>query len=147
MVAEVALSLMLLVGASLMIRTFLAMQDIDLGFRADRLLTMRVPLSEQRHSDAQRRTAFFQELLDRVRVIPGVKAVGLNTSVHPMGNWTFPVEVEGSPLPPVLEVVTAWTGAPVEAYLPKKAVPWNGVVGSGKSQTVKYAGKRVEVSF
>ena len=105
MVAEVALSLMLLVGASLMIRTFLAMQDIDLGFRADRLLTMRVPLSEQRHPDAQHRTAFFQELLDRVRVIPGVKAVGLNTSVHPMGNWTFPVEVEGSPEPNTRSVV------------------------------------------
>src|SRR2546422_5473630 len=74
MVAEVALSLILLVGASLMIRTFLAMQDVDLGFRPDRLLTMRVPLSEQRYPDAQRRTAFFQELLERVRALPGVKA-------------------------------------------------------------------------
>jgi putative ABC transport system permease protein len=95
-VAEVALSLMLLVGASLMIRTFLAMQDVDIGFRADRLLTMRVPLSEQRYPDPQRRAAFFQELLERVSVIPGVKAVGLNTSVHPLGNWRLPVEVTGS---------------------------------------------------
>jgi len=95
-VAEVALSLMLLVGASLMIRTFLAMQDVELGFRADRLLTMRVPLSEQSYPDPQRRTAFFQELLDRVKAIPGVKAVGLNTSVHPLGNWNAPVEVVGS---------------------------------------------------
>jgi len=105
MVAEVALSLILLVGASLMIRTFLAMQDVDLGFRADRLLTMRVPLSEQRYPDAQRRTAFFQELLDRVRAIPGVKAVGLNTSVHPMGNWVTPAEVEGSSQPDTRSVV------------------------------------------
>ena len=105
MVAEVALSLILLVGASLMIRTFLAMQDVDLGFRADRLLTMRVPLSEQRYPDAQRRTAFFQELLERVRALPGVKAVGLNTSVHPMGNWAFPVEVEGSSQPNTQSVV------------------------------------------
>ena len=95
-VAEVALSLMLLVGASLMIRTFLAMQDVQLGFRADRLLTMRVPLSEQRYPDPQRRTVFFQELLDRVSAIPGVKAVGLNTSVHPLWNWGLPVEVPGS---------------------------------------------------
>ena len=95
-VAEVALSLMLLVGASLMIRTFLAIQDVQLGFRADRLLTMRVPLSEQRYPDPQRRTAFFQELLDRISAIPGVKAVGLNTSVHPMWNWGLPVEVPGS---------------------------------------------------
>jgi len=95
-VAEVALSLMLLVGAGLMIRTFLAMQDVQLGFRADRLLTMRVPLSEQRYPDPQRRTVFFQELLDRVSAIPGVKAVGLNTSVHPLWNWGLPVEVPGS---------------------------------------------------
>ncbi len=95
-VAEVALSLMLLVGASLMIRTFLAMQDVQLGFRADRLLTMRVPLSEQRYPDPPRRTVFFQELLDRVSAIPGVRAVGLNTSVHPLWNWGLPVEVPGS---------------------------------------------------
>jgi len=95
-VAEVALSLMLLVGASLMIRTFLAIQDVQLGFRADRLLTMRVPLSEQRYPDPQRRTAFFQELLDRISAIPGVKAVGVNTSVHPMWNWGLPVEVPGN---------------------------------------------------
>src|SRR6185503_472547 len=95
-VGEVALSLMLLVGASLMIRTFLAMQEIDLGFRADRLLTMRVPLSEQLYPDAQRRAAFFRELLHRVSALPGVKAVGLNTSVHPLGNWNAPVEVAGS---------------------------------------------------
>src|SRR5438094_3587105 len=58
LIAEVALSLMLLVGASLMIRTFLAMRDVHLGFRADRLLAMRVPLSEQRYPDPQRRVAF-----------------------------------------------------------------------------------------
>jgi predicted permease len=96
-IAEVALSLILLVGASLMIRTFLAMQNVELGFRADRLLTMRVPLSEQLYPDSPRRAAFFQELLERVRAIPGVKAVGLNTSVHPLGNWNSPVEVVGSP--------------------------------------------------
>jgi predicted permease len=95
-VGEVALSLMLLVGASLMIRTFLAVQNIDLGFRADRLLTMRVPLSEQLYPDPQRRAAFFQELLGRVSALPGVKAVGLNTSVHPLGNWNAPVDVVGS---------------------------------------------------
>lgn len=94
-VAEVALSLMLLVAASLMIRTFLAMQNVELGFRADRLLTMRVPLPEQRYPDLARRTAFFQELLGRVSAVPGVVAVGLNTSVHPLGNWTLPVEVAG----------------------------------------------------
>lgn len=95
-VAEVALSLMLLVSAGLMIRTFMAVQDVELGFRADRLLTMRVPLPDQRYPDRERRVAFFQELIRRVSALPGVAAVGLNTGVHPMGNWRFPVEVAGS---------------------------------------------------
>ena len=95
-IAEVALSLMLLVGAGLMMRTFMAVQDVDLGFRTDRLLTMRVPLPEQRYPDRERRVAFFQELLRRVSVVPGVTAVGLNSGVHPLGNMGAPVEVVGS---------------------------------------------------
>jgi len=94
-VVEVALSLMLLVGAGLMMRTFMAVQDVDLGFRTDRLLTMRVPLPEQRYPDRERRVAFFQELLRRVSAVPGVQAVGLNTGMHPLGNFGAPVEVVG----------------------------------------------------
>ena len=105
MVAEVALSLMLLVGASLMIRTFLAMSDVEFGFRPDRLLSMRVPLPERNYPDPQRRSAFFQELLDKVNSLPGVLAVGLNTSVHPLGNWSMPVEVVGIPEPDTRLVV------------------------------------------
>jgi predicted permease len=95
-VAEVALSLMLLVGASLMIRTLIAMQNVDLGFQPERLLTMRIPLSEQRYPEAGQRNAFFQELLPRVRAVPGVLDTSINTWVHPMGNWGVSVEVEGS---------------------------------------------------
>lgn len=98
-VAEVALSLMLLVGAGLMIRTFLAMEEVDLGFRADRLLTLRVPLSERRYPEAGQRAAFFQELLGRVGALPGVISVGLNSSVHPLWNWQADVEVTGSAQP------------------------------------------------
>jgi putative ABC transport system permease protein len=95
-IAEVALSLMLLVGAGLMMRTFMAVRDVELGFRTDRLLTMRVPLPEQRYPDRERRVAFFQELLRRVSAVPGVQAVGLNTGMHPLGNFNTPVEVVGS---------------------------------------------------
>jgi predicted permease len=95
-VAEVALSLMLLVSAGLMLRTFLAVQDVNPGFRADRLLTMRVPLPEPRYPAAARRVAFFQEVLRRVNAIPGVTAVGLNTGLHPLGNMGAPVEVVGN---------------------------------------------------
>src|SRR6185503_15120280 len=80
-VGEVALSLMLLVGSSLLIRTFVAMQHVDLGVQPDRILTLRVPLAAQHYPDAPRRIAFFEELLRGVRTVPGVVAVGLNTGV------------------------------------------------------------------
>jgi len=98
-VAEVALSLMLLVGASLMVRTLIAMQSVDLGIRTDRVLTMRIPLSEQRYPDTARRAAFFRELLRRVSEVPGVVTAGLNTGLHPFGNWNMPVEVDGNERP------------------------------------------------
>ena len=94
-VAEVALSLMLLTGSSMLLRTFVAMQRVELGVAPEQILTMRVPLSPQRYQDASRRVAFFREVLPRMRAVPGVAAVGLNTGMHPLGNMRTPVEVRG----------------------------------------------------
>ena len=95
-VGEVALSLMLLVGASLMIRTLVSIQGANLGFRPDRILTLRIPFSDQRYPDAARRVAFLQDLLNRVQSLPGVAAVGVDTGLPPLGNWTMPVEIVGA---------------------------------------------------
>ncbi|HYM10598.1 MAG TPA: ADOP family duplicated permease, partial [Bryobacterales bacterium] len=95
-VIEVALSLMLLVGAGLMIRTLLALENVSFGFRPERMLTMRVPLSDQRYPDPARRTAFFQELLSRISALPGVVAAGLGRGMHPIFELQYPVEVPGS---------------------------------------------------
>lgn len=95
-VAEVALALILLAGSSLLVRTYVAIQKTDLGFRPDRLLTLRVPLPQSRYPDAARRNAFFQDLLGRVGAVPGVTAVGLNTWMHPVGNMWTAVEVAGA---------------------------------------------------
>jgi predicted permease len=95
-VVEVALSLMLLAGSSLLIRTFVAMQRLDLGYDPQRFLTMRIPLPPQRYPDATRRVAFFEDLLSRVRSVPGVAAVGVNTYLHPLGNMSTTAEVAGT---------------------------------------------------
>jgi putative ABC transport system permease protein len=97
-VAEVALSLVLLAGSSVLLRTFVAMESVELGVSPDRVLTMRVPLPPQRYPDASRRVAFYQELLPRVRAIPGVIAVGLNSGLHPLGNMQAAVVVRGETL-------------------------------------------------
>jgi predicted permease len=96
-VVEVALAIMLLAGSSLLVRTYAAMQNVELGVRPDRLLTMRIPLAAANYPDAPRRIAFFNDLLERVAGVPGVEAVGLNTGLHPLGNWRMPVEVSGMP--------------------------------------------------
>jgi predicted permease len=95
-VGEVALSLMLLVGSGLLIRTFVALQHVDLGFPPERVLTLRVPLSPQHYPDATKRIAFFQDLLRGVRTVPGVTAVGLNTGLHPLGNLWSAADVAGA---------------------------------------------------
>ena len=96
-VGEVALSLMLLAGSSLLVRTYMAIQDADLGFRADRVLTLRVPLAARNYPDAARRVAFFQDVLGRVSRLPGVTAVGLNSGLHPFGNMRTRADVTGAP--------------------------------------------------
>jgi len=95
-VAEVALSLMLLVGAGLMIRTFQAVQDVDLGFKPERVLTMRVPLPEKRYPETEKRVAFFEDLTSRLKAVPGVNAVGLNNGFHPFGGMGAAVQVIGT---------------------------------------------------
>ena len=63
---EVALSLMLLAGSSLLVRTFVTMRQRRSRLSADRLLTLRVPLPARRYPEPARKIAFFRELLDRV---------------------------------------------------------------------------------
>ena len=96
-VGGVALSIVLMVGASLMIRTVLALAHVDFGFQPARVLTLRVPLPEQKYSDRFRRTQFFDEVMRDIARVPGVKAVAVNTSPHPFGNIGWAVDVPGSP--------------------------------------------------
>jgi putative ABC transport system permease protein len=94
-VAEVALSLMLLAGAALMLQDLLALQRLSLGFPAEQALTMRVPLSPQRYPQPARRVVFLRELLAGVETVPGVIAAGINTGLHPFGGWGVQADVDG----------------------------------------------------
>jgi len=97
-VAEVGLSLVLLVGCSLLARSYLRMQAVTLAVPANQILTMRVPLPARRYADGPKRAAFFTELLDRLAAVPGVSAAGVNTGLHPLGNLSTTVEVAGAPV-------------------------------------------------
>jgi putative ABC transport system permease protein len=71
-VVEVAVSLVLLAGAGLLIRSFVRLQDVDPGFRAGGLLTARVQVPSTRYPDDRRSSGFFTEAIARIRQIPGV---------------------------------------------------------------------------
>jgi putative ABC transport system permease protein len=73
-IAEVALSLVLLTGAGLLIRSFIRLQNIDPGFRAEGLLTARVSLPGTRYPTGADAAMFFNNVLDKIRQIPGVQS-------------------------------------------------------------------------
>ena len=93
--AQVALAVVLTIGAGLLGRSFFAVLDVDPGFRADHLLTMQINVPP-RHDNVEKQIAFYQQLFARLEAIPGVVSVGGTTRL-PLGgtNSTTQVAVEG----------------------------------------------------
>ncbi len=97
---EVAVSLMLLAGAGLMVRSLSRLGAVDAGFDPHNVLTMRVVLSGQTYATPERRNAFYRQILDRVGAVPGVRsASGINHLPLAGDLWTFSFTVEGLPAP------------------------------------------------
>ena len=95
-VAEVALSLVLLVGAGLMIRTLWALHRVDPGFVPSQVITMKIPLPQS--SEATRRSRFYDEFLPQVRSLPGVVSVSaIDTLPLDGGGSEQPIVIEGRP--------------------------------------------------
>ena len=80
-VVEVSLSLVLLVGAGLLMRTVVALQRVDLGLNPDRILFARVPLPRGQYDTAAAKQRFFQTLLQRLHALPGVVAAAESTGL------------------------------------------------------------------
>jgi putative ABC transport system permease protein len=94
-IVQVALSIILLVGAGLMMQSFFALSKLQLGFNPSRVLHARVPFPAGRYDTAARQKVFFQQLLGRVRVLPGVTVASESNAIPPYGGMVSEVDVAG----------------------------------------------------
>ncbi len=112
-VVQYALTLVLLTGAGMFVRGFLNLQMINTAIPADHLLGSRVQLPASRYPNLQARRAFFDQILVRLRAIPGVTSATLSSAMPGLARGGYEVEIEGRPpatghdTPRVSEVVVS----------------------------------------
>jgi putative ABC transport system permease protein len=92
---EIALSLMLLVGAGLLMRSFIELQRVDLGLNPDNILVVRLPFARGTYTTAPEKQRFFQALLGKLHALPGVVAATEVSSLPPYGGIGTDVEIPG----------------------------------------------------
>jgi putative ABC transport system permease protein len=99
-VFEVALAIVLLVGAGLILRSFARLANVDPGFRADHVMTVGVGVPADRYREEPARQAFYARAFAAVHSVPGVQEVG-TAAVTPLtgNNWTVPFERSDQPVP------------------------------------------------
>jgi putative ABC transport system permease protein len=95
-VAEVTLALALLISAGLMMRSFLRLQAVPIGFEPENVLTMQISLPALKYKEREQRVNFYSQLMERLRTTPGVVDAAATTQ-PPLssGNWTMEIIVEG----------------------------------------------------
>jgi putative ABC transport system permease protein len=102
-VGQMALSLMLLIGAGLLMRSFVRLLQADPGFEPHNLLTMNVSVSTQRYAKPDQQTAFFDDVLRRVSAIPGVRSAAISAALPLSYIRITPVLPEGQPDVPLAQ--------------------------------------------
>ena len=94
-VVEVALAVVLLVSASLTIRSFMALQQVELGFQPEQVMAVGLPLPAKRYATLEQRNRFARDLLERVKNLPGVSAATIGNGGLPFGGLPSLYTIEG----------------------------------------------------
>lgn len=108
-VVEMALAVVLVIGAGLMIRSLESLRRTDLGFDPGNVLTLRLSLPSETYGEPESIVSFYRELVDRVRALPEVRTAGVLRSLplaSPIGDWG--VSVEGYTPPPGTHALGDW---------------------------------------
>ena len=100
-VVEVATTLVLLIGAGLLIRSFYLLQKVNPGFSHEHLTSFSISLPEKKYATEETRSSFYNHLLENIRALPGVETTAAASGL-PLGNngWQTSFVIDGRPLPP-----------------------------------------------
>jgi predicted permease len=99
-ITEMALALVLLIGAGLMIKSFWRLQNADLGLDPKNVMTLEVLLPDYKYGEPQKRAAFVQDAMRRIETLPGVQSAGAINFLPLTGFWgTSSFTIEGQPIP------------------------------------------------
>ncbi|HXT74768.1 MAG TPA: ABC transporter permease [Candidatus Eisenbacteria bacterium] len=122
--SEFTLALILLIGAGLMIRSFLALRAVDPGFNPHNVLSMVVSVAGSKEAEPGRRAIFYRELLEKVRALPGVESAGGINHLPLAGDmWGWPFVIEGRPKPRPGESPSAVYRIATPGYLQAMRIP------------------------
>ncbi len=123
-VGQLAVALVLLTGSGLLLRSFDKLRKVDLGFRADHLLTASFDLPHQQYATQQSVDSFDRALLDELRQLPGVKAVGMTNLLPASGQESYGAIVAEGFVPAKGAALTAaWRGQVMGQYFSAMGVP------------------------
>ena len=121
--AQIALSLMLLVGAGLLIQTLERLQNQDLGFRVDHLMRGRLYLPPAQYPTAGSITSFCDRLTERIRAVPGVRDVSVTTIYPPSDRWRMAFSIEGRAVSRLEDMPSTIFGVVDANYLRTAGIP------------------------
>ena len=100
-VAQVALSMILLIGSGLLIRSFLHLMNVNPGFDPRNVLTMRINLSPSKYGTNAQMVSFYNEVLRQMQSLPGVRAAAISSALPPTPTRFAPILAEGQPVVPL----------------------------------------------
>ena len=124
-IAETALAVVLTIGAGLLVKSFVTLRQVDTGFRQEGLLTMELMLAPTKYRDGAQVTAFYQQLVERARAIPGVRSAGA-VDLLPMSGQEgrTSIRVEGRAPRAEREILRVHPRAATVDYLSAMGVPF-----------------------
>ena len=124
-ISEIALAVVLLTSAGLLVKSFLKLQQVDRGFKAENVLTMVVRLPESRYAEDPQVIGFFRQTLDHIQALPGVRSAGIVNYLPFYGGLgsSTGFTIEGRPEPPLGQEPTTDVRVADAGYFPAMGIP------------------------